>query len=323
MSFHRNEPPLPKPFGFVSLPNHGPRQAAPAGHHTYRADLLTGQVRGEFVARSDVHVASGLLAHHPRDRQYPLVQALTRSNGRVVIPGASLKGCIRAIVEAISPSTVHITQARLGQHDRALAPVRPRDLNLEHLDPATRLFGAQGYLGAVHVRDALLDGDYTVTTTTPTLYRPRREAASIYHDGPRLKGRKFYMHGERALGKAPREVCPPESRFQFVADFDNLSAAELGLLLTALGIGEPRFCPKLGGAKPACMGTIEVTRVQVQVLQPQRSYTDFDSQGEAQDTEPLLAAAREERLVLVAQLAELADLLRWPPDNRHCPDRPY
>jgi hypothetical protein len=63
--------------------------------------------------------------------------------------------------------------------------------------------------------------------------------------------------------------------------------------------------------------------VQVQVLQPQRSYTDFDSQGEAQDTEPLLAAAREERLVLVAQLAELADLLRWPPDNRHCPDRPY
>ncbi len=110
---------------------------------------------------------------HSRNQRYPLIKAHFRVNGTLVIPGTSLKGCIRSIVEAISPSSVSITRApqllfRLRASDRP-----------KHLDVTQRIFGALGYQGQIRISDAALDGGQTTIQGTPQLFRPRPEAPNL------------------------------------------------------------------------------------------------------------------------------------------------
>lgn len=307
--------PLPKPYDFVPFAPQV-RRDKPVGHHRYLH--LSGTLRARLIARSPVHVASGLLTHS-RDQRYPLIKAHFRVNGTPVILGTSLKGCIRSIVEAISPSSVGITRAsRLPSHLRASD--KP-----EHLDVAQRIFGALGYQGQVRISDAALDGGQTTIQGTPQLFSPRPEAPAYVDERGQLRGRKFYMHGRLASGDLPLEVCPVESRFTFCMDFENLTPGELGLILIALGLGEPRWYPKLGGGKPACLGTIEVIELQIEITDPVgQLYADFDTPAaRTADIPALIQAAHDEGLVLKNQVHRLADILRWPRDDRQCPERSY
>src|ERR1051326_7014452 len=105
------EEPPPKPYAFVPIPEARAAQKHPEGHDLYKEGLLTGAINATLVALSPVHVASGnveLTGGKPS-----LVKAHFRRNGRPTIPGSSLKGAIRSIVEANSqpPSCVRITKA--------------------------------------------------------------------------------------------------------------------------------------------------------------------------------------------------------------------
>lgn len=131
------------------------------------------------------------------------------------------------------------------------------------------------------------------------------------------------MHGTPAKGNLPLEACAAGSRFPLAVAFENLLPGELGLLLAALGLGEPRLWPKLGGAKPVCLGTVEVAEPALLVLDAEAAYRDFDAAPVPLEIAPLLAAARAEGFVVEAQLHALAELLRWPREDRDCPDRSY
>lgn len=310
-------PPLPKPYEFVPLPDGAIPRREPEGHHRYRRGRLTGALTGTLIARSPVHVASGLLEQVPRDRDYPLIKGHFRTGDTVAIPGTSLKGCIRSIAEALSRSSVQITRAR--EIDRRYEPSKSPD----QLDAAQRTFGALGYQGMVRFADAPLVEGRTITVPTPQLFRPRPESTDTYFDGRSPRGRKFYMHGELARGNLPLEACAVDSRFQLRMDFESLSPGELGLVLFALGLGEPKLWPKLGGGKPACLGTVEVQGAQLAAFDGAAAYADFDSAPQPLDMAPLLVAARSEGLVLEPQLAALAEVLRWPRPDRSCPDRNY
>lgn len=322
MSFQRDrggrgplEPPLPKPYEFVPLPPGRVPTSSPAGHQRFQH--LGGTLAGTLVARSPIHVASGLL-EPTRDRQYPMVKAHFRTGGAPAIPATSLKGCIRSILEAISPSAVHVTRSR--DLPREAEPSRSPD----RLDVAQRIFGALGYQGQVRFADARLEGGATAIVPTPQLFRPRPEATDAYFDGRQPRGRKFYMHGALAPGDLPLEACPADSRFGFRMDFESLTPGELGLLLIALGLDEAyRLWPKLGGGKPACLGTIELADARLATLDPRAAYVELDTEPEPRAIGPLLQAARDEGLVLEPQLRRLAELLRWPRPDRACPDRSY
>jgi CRISPR/Cas system CSM-associated protein Csm3 (group 7 of RAMP superfamily) len=265
-----------------------------------------------------VHVASGLLKSED-NKKYPMVKAHFRTHDRLAIPATSLKGCIRSILEAISPSAVAVSRAHLDRKEMA-------SRSADKLDVAQRLFGAMGYQGQVRFSDALLEGNTTEIVPTPPLYRPRPEAVDTYFDGKQVKGRKFYMHGQLAEGDLPLETCPVDSRFSFTMDFENVTQAELGLLLIALGLGEPRLWPKLGGAKPACLGTLEVQEQRLEVWDSRNRYLDeelSDTAEDWKDLKSLFEAAHSEKLVLDAQLKRLAEVLRWPREDRACPDRSY
>ncbi len=310
-----NQPPLPKPYEFVPLPPGRPTLAPPAGHHRYGEGRLTGTLTATIVARSHVHVASGLL-EPKNDRQYPMVKAHFRTGGKPAIPGTSLKGCIRSIVEAITRSSVQITRAR--ELPRDYQPSR----QIDQLDAAQQIFGALGYQGLVRFSDAVLESGETIIVPSVQLFRPRSEAVDTYFDGREPRGRKFYMHGKLAQGNLPLEACPIDSRFGLRMDFENVTPGELGLVLTALGVGEPRFLPKLGGAKPACLGTIEITEPSLITLSTHAAYDDFDTAPASLGMKNLLDAAKP--LVLNTQLGKLAEVLRWTHnDDRSCPDRSY
>src|SRR5262245_30641985 len=105
-------PPLPKPYGFVSLSKDRAELEAPRGHDRYHANTLTGTLTGTITALSPVHVASGTI--ELSSGRYPLVKAHFRCGDKPTIPGSSLKGAIRSIVEAISkpPCCARVTHAR-------------------------------------------------------------------------------------------------------------------------------------------------------------------------------------------------------------------
>lgn len=318
MAFDRDRqpPPAPKPYTLVDFPaDTRIERQMPIGHDAFRENLLSGWIELELEALTPVHVATGLLKL-VEGKRTPVVRELARVNGTPVIPGSSLKGCIRAIVEAISPSCVRATRSR----------DLPRDLeacsNKERLCIACRIFGAMDFQGLIRFSDFRLVEGAVEIAEVPQLFQPRPREG-LYFRGRFARGRKFYMHGaDQAQGDGPIEVCRIGSRFGGRLDVTNLSAAQLGLVLTGLGLNpQYAFRPKLGGAKPACYGSIQPRIRRVNIASPQQDYLDWDRPSDtAADPDRLIAAARA--LVLEPQLAAVAETLRWP-NERECPSGNY
>ena len=247
MSRYRNtggrEEPEDKPYRLVPLPQDVKRDR-PHGHDRFHKGMLAGEMRGQIVALSPVHIGSGSLELGERlplpptgGRNPDLVKAMVRAGGVPVIPGSSLKGVIRNVVEAISPSCLCKTRARFNEIPQGMGECRRKDA----LCVACRIFGAMGFQGNVRINDAPLKPDangrfITRVENLPALYAPSPRRRGYQMHG-QVAGRKFYMHGQRARGNVPMEVCPENaSRFDFVMQFENLEHTELGLLLVALGL---------------------------------------------------------------------------------------
>jgi CRISPR/Cas system CSM-associated protein Csm3 (group 7 of RAMP superfamily) len=312
--------PAPKPFAFMPLPNRVNRQR-PTGHDLYNAECTTGQIQGTIEALSPIHIGSGII---DLGQDVELIKTAVRTSGNVVIPGSSLKGAIRSVVEAISESCVCKVSGRIRRAvPRDFAECRQK----ERLCVACRMFGAMGFQGNVAVQDAPQIEGEIVTKLVPELYAPGR-----YQHGMRdIPGRKFYMHGQVASGETPVEACEVGSKFRFVVQIDNLRQAEWGLLFTALGHHPNHpFKIKIGGAKPVCFGSIDFQLERIQIeAQTRDQYLDWDVKPESAKTgEPLETWKREcitqatDSLIKQNLLTDLAHILRYPND-RNCPSGLY
>jgi CRISPR-associated protein Csm3 len=303
-----------KPYAFVPIPAGDARRERPTGHDRYTGDLVTGTLEGTILALSPVHVASGQI--ELTGKQPPLVKAHFRRNGRLTIPGSSLKGVVRSIVEAISspPSCLRVTRARSAEQSNNVQACTDK----ERLCVACRIFGAMGYLGQVRFHDAIIETGEPEIIPTPSLFAPRTRER-LYVIGGNVVGRKFYRHGALARGNVPLEVCPPGSRFRLRVDFENLSEAQLGLLLVALGQGIPKLHPKLGGAKPACCGSVEIQIAEVQTISARAAALDYDIASQQVD---IASMAGVTRLVNRDTLQRLAQILTYPGEGQ-CPAVTY
>jgi hypothetical protein len=282
---------------------------------------VTGVIVGELVAHTPVHVASGNVELTGGGR-IPLVKAHFRTGGKPAIPGSSLKGVIRSVFEAISRSCVRV-QSRKLRNKLPQGFEQPcgelRNTN-DLLCPACRLFGAMGYQGQVRFADALLVEGNTSVILSPSLFAPRTHARIYYGGDGKVVGRKFYFHGQPAKGNVPLEVCEAESRFRLRVNFVNLTKAELGLLLTALGQGSLPFALKLGGAKPACCGSVEVQVASVETWDVTGSALGFESSITKADRNSLVAEANA--LIVRVNLERLHAI--WGKDSRRsCPSQSY
>ena len=311
----------PKPFAFVPLPRRVNRRE-PIGHDQYHEEHISGQIRGTIEALSPIHIGSGII---DIGQDVELIKTAVRTGGNVVIPGSSLKGAIRSVVEAISESCVSKVSYQVRRAvPRTFSECRQKN----RLCVACRMFGAMGFQGNIAIQDAPhIDGQIG-TEYVPELFSPGRYQRRIRD----IPGRKFYMRGEVASGETPVEACKKESRFRFVIQVDNLKQSEWGLLFTALGHHhEHPFKLKIGGAKPVCFGSIDIQIDEIQVVEQTRErYLDWNVQQEAARSGDQLETWKRECIdeaaadLLIKQdlLTALARILRYP-DDRNCPSGLY
>jgi CRISPR/Cas system CSM-associated protein Csm3 (group 7 of RAMP superfamily) len=334
------EVPVEKPYEFVPFPERGPQRTSPAGHQEFSPEHLSGTLSLRLVARRPVQVASGYLdvVHLKSGDEVVAQDVTTRRQGQEVhvLPGSSLKGVLRSVVEALSPSCVRVT----SWQTRQAVPKRFSACDqVTRLCPACRLFGMTGrgkenYLGQVQVEDGLLVEGKPVVLHTPLLWTPARSRRGLprrYLAGREAIGRKFYYHGVPAAGRDARMVADTGSVFSVQIHFENLTPGELGLLLAAMGQHPNRpFLLKLGAAKPVGLGSIAVEVSQVTLLGDVRRGGRAGTGVERPGTDELkertaewIAAAEAEGLLDSQALVDVWAILRAENLSRPSPEGLY
>lgn len=281
-------------------------------HLQYNASLLTGRLSAEVVALQPLHVGSGLftppdaLGLHAPD--VPLIKAWVRNPapdgpGDPVIPGSSLKGVFRSLVEMLTEACICKTSDR-NQQNECRYEVRRHS---GELCPACKIFGAMGYQGQARFVDAEMVEGRTAVHFLPPQYPPR-----IDRDNPR---RRYYPHALVDLGTDqtwPLEVVATGARFALKGQFTNLSEAELGVLLIVLGQGKWALCPKVGAGKSCGMGSVRIENLSIETLKVQNAYTalDTDDVWTPPDANACMDRA-EATLIRSTVLKELSETLRF------------
>ncbi|MDW8365290.1 MAG: RAMP superfamily CRISPR-associated protein [Abditibacteriales bacterium] len=297
----RPQQPLPpKPFAWVDFLR-TPDRSKPGGHDRWHGNY-TGALDCTLTLLTPLHIGSGLF----RLADGQVVKEAMRRGEQFVIPGSSLKGVFRSIAEAISHSCFSKTKQPLPS-----AALRECS-DPKNLCVCCRLFGGLGYLGRVRFNDAVPADQAHQIYNVPPLWRPRRAQ----------QGRKFYKHGQPATGKEPFEVLPNGTQFDFRVDVESLTPDEMCLLLTALGIvGDLK--PKIGGGKPRCLGSAQVTLRQARFWSPQNAALEYERIESTLNADQLRAQVEKAtNLIQQDALKKLQAILKHP-QGTECPPELY
>jgi len=280
-----------KPYDFVPFPKRRPYREKGAGQDKLNPCLLSGTLELTLHTLTPVHVGSGYSDFiKADDREYLAALQASKpvreddtTRRRYLIPGSSIKGAVRSIVEAITRSCIRITQ---GRHRPYIPQGYGGCMSVNDLCIACRLFGAQDYQGHVSFEDAVAPEGSLVPLRTPLLWTPARGGHGLpprYLERDRAKGRKFYRHASPASGADPRACIQSGAELPLRIHFLNLSEAELGVLLTALGLHPDHPFPiKLGGGKPVGLGSVQVVCRQITLLQGADSLKATGRLGQSQ-----------------------------------------
>lgn len=288
------------PYDFVRINwKAGVKRRRPSPHDRFEG--WSGRLEGTIKTLTPLFIPSN------DTRTRPPKPFLTNAHRRPIIPGSSLKGLFRSLVETVGPGCWWLFK---GEHEHRLPDDFQQCPKHGELCVACRMFGLiQGQtllLGHVGFEDAVCQEPtdhpalYTIILSNP---KPRHTAFYL-DEKDNLAGRKFYFHhstppvdaGEwlpkgRASGQFDAQnqyIKPigPDSVFTFSAHFDNLAQDELRLLLYALVL-EPGMRHKIGYAKPAGLGSVEVALTRLETVDYRRRYTSPDGGIEVYKDEKL------------------------------------
>ena len=288
-------------------------------HWRLTPNRLTGQITARLRTLQLLHVGNGQLIPPRQSSDAPLVKAFHRVEDRPTIPGSSLKGAIRSLIEAFTPSCVNKTgdfQIRKNR-DYAECSYQQKDrhnqkkpYHQQRLCPACQLFGAMGFLGRVQIQDAPLIKGQMKVHDIPAQFPPKAEDA-----------RRHYPHDLSSPKERiwPIEAAATGSLFSFTLTYQNLSPADLGLLLLALGEGESPMRLKLGGGKSSGLGSVQFDELVVRSLPITPSYLNYDlADWQIVDkTACLESALSPDGLVLKDILQQLQEMLAWTETGAH------
>jgi CRISPR/Cas system CSM-associated protein Csm3 (group 7 of RAMP superfamily) len=315
--------PEPKPFGKVTITRNKAHNVL-IGHERF-AHSYTGKVTLLLTALTPIHVGSGI---YEMANDEP-VRGLITADNQVIVPGTSLKGTIRSIAEAISDSCVRISRGEI--RDNLARDARPCDeikstVRVKGREPklcvCCSIFGALGYQGRISFTDArLLAENRTALHHIKSPYPPR-DSARFYTDVERrFNGRKFYFHGQPVAAPQgePYQVIESNSELECSMEFESLTAAECCLLFVAMGIFDDIII-KIGGAKQAMLGSVEITPTGLELRKPTQSFLDFsESETDAKEvisqgivTRLLDEVGKANHLVNEDALDELIKIWEWP-----------
>jgi len=304
-----------KPYDFVPFPKRRPDREKGAGQDKLNPRLLSGTLELMLRTLTPVHVGLGYSDFIKAGNQEYLaalqaskpVREDDTTRRRYLIPGSSIKGAVRSIVEAITRSCIRITQ---GRHRPYIPQGYGGCMSVDDLCIACRLFGAQDYQGHVSFEDAVAPKGSLVLLGTPLLWTPARGGRGLpprYLDRDRAKGRKFYRHARPPSGADPRACIKSGAELPLRIHFLNLSEAELGILLTALGLHPSHPFPiKLGGGKPVGLGSVQVVCQRITLLQGADALKATGRLGQSQT---LVGDALDKFTTRCAQAADKLDKL--------------
>ncbi len=185
-----------------------------------------------------------------------------RCNNKIAIPGSSLKGAIRVMLEALSNSCVSVRKKEELNEKFRQCKFDEEKPEKDKLCPACSIFGTTGYAGRVSFSDA-----YPVQRINTKIVK----IGELFPPKINYQKRKFYQHKkfiEENL-KPERntrfvEAISQNSIFKFKLNFINLEESEISLLFYSMGLFQDYYI-KLGGAKPRCFGTVEIKPIRIEL----------------------------------------------------------
>ena len=293
------------PYDFARIDwNKPPERHKPVWHHR-----LTGVGEQRLYSgyiELDIFTETPLFIADPRSApSAPNKAALSIKNklGQYIIPGSSLKGMLRTVVETVGNGCLTLFD---GSYERSKVNYRrevpaafQKCSDNTNLCIACRIFGmlkerTDGvFLGKINIGDAVVDNE-TVANYGP-LYTaaqvdPKPHHADFYLDTSRthIAGRKFYFHHEELLtannllptrtgGYYNRYIDPLErdTKFHVRIDFTNLEQDEFGALLLAMTL-EENMRHKIGYGKPLGLGSISISPTSLALVDYATRYTQPD-----------------------------------------------
>ena len=329
MAYQGRKPEFPKPYDFVPFADRVDKQYR-TGHEAYPEGRLSGQFDYMLRAESFLHVSSGSyaltedLGMETKNVIRDLYRVYHEGEQKPAIPGSSIKGAVRSIVEAVTESCIGSTRVFRRDLPKDLA----RTCSPPWLCPACAIFGAMNRMSRVGFNDAVFLDGRTGVYFVPPLFGPRPRQGRKYKDRSRkFIGRKFYFHGKPARHQdgQPIEVLAVGSRLESSLTFTGLTESELGLLLYGLGLSGS-FQPALGAGKPLAMGRVSIIPGALRFFHGD-SFTAYDDSQQIIDGEQLQDSIERyigeaEPHILSEQRKKLEEILD-PENEREAPTGTY
>ncbi|HEY1350600.1 MAG TPA: RAMP superfamily CRISPR-associated protein [Ktedonobacteraceae bacterium] len=341
------------PYDFVRIDwSRPPERHQPIWHHQLvkqGTKLYSGSLQVEIYVETPLFVSDPRSAE-PDSREAAL--SIQNAAGEYIIPGSSLKGMLRSVVETLGNSCLTLFDGEYRGESERLSYTRHVPDSFQHctdnasLCLACRTFGmlkgGRVFLGKINIGDAhthpdnayLYDPLYTAVLVEP---KPRHEAFYLDQERTYIAGRKFYFHhspdggpltasGLRRMGGRPanRYIQPldRDTTLTFRLDFTSLEADELGALLQAIILDEDTR-HKIGYGKPLGLGSIELRPTSLTLIDYASRYT---RRGARQEQRPLTGEAMWDKIYTHADsftqgpmsamaMEDLRRIWRWPPES--------
>ena len=271
------------PYDFVPIDfSKPPERREPVLHHKF--DGKAGKIECRLTTETAIFIPANIPAQPKR--------FITR-NGLPIIPGSSLKGLCRNLVETVVNGCFLLFDGSYEKHLVDYTGKLPKAFHKctsnGSLCIACRMFGmlehGEVFWGNVSISDAVTEPDsysehepiYTAAMMGP---KPRHETFYLDPSKKHIAGRKFYFHSPNHLYTHHSKTLYNEyirplnagSVFTFAVGFTNLRDNELAALLYALVL-EPTMRHKIGLAKPAGLGSVKIEIMKMTLIDYHQRYT--------------------------------------------------
>ncbi len=225
---------------------------------------ISGYMELEIHCLTDLHIGNSSV----KSMDNSLIKTVVKCDEKPIIPGSSLKGCVRAISAAVSHSCLQDQKSdNLGQHKKCSVSYDKETKKLvKNVCMTCSIFGTMGYASRVEFSEFYPDKDVKLVNIS--------KAAS--HSGKgEPKKRMFYRTGiynpltesmEAYTTNCPQdatikiEAIPKDTNFYGKIFFRNLTEEQISLLMFSLGLDETVDL-LIGGFKYDGMGKIKISVV--------------------------------------------------------------
>jgi len=215
-------------------------------------------MRLQIETLSYLHIWSGMYDENNGN----IYRTFIKSNGRYIIPGSSLKGCVRTVAEMVSYSCMGVAA---DKQTKEKMPVEKWHKMKGERCIVCDMFGAPGYKSKLIFHDFIVveEKNYSPITELiciPPSFEPHPHECDNYKDkNGKFKGYKIYIHGKCETASTDKgiwiEAIKPGIKFEgeiwLRAD---LSQEQEKLLCFSLGLSN--FSLKIGYGKNHCLGSI-------------------------------------------------------------------